>query len=88
MATVARAKCRMLSVCHVAKVPRGQVSKQLNTIQGLRAVAAAAVVLHHDLAVLIQKAGYAMEFSVLGASGVDLFFVISGFVMIYTHAAG
>jgi exopolysaccharide production protein ExoZ len=59
--------------------------KLLLTVQALRAVAAASVVLHHDMAVLIQKAGYPFTFSVIGASGVDLFFVISGFVMVYTH---
>ena len=57
----------------------------LLTVQALRAVAAASVVLHHDLAVLIRKAGYPPTFSVVGAAGVDLFFVISGFVMMYTH---
>jgi exopolysaccharide production protein ExoZ len=59
--------------------------KILLTVQALRAVAAASVVMHHDLAVLIRKAGYAPTFSVVGAAGVDLFFIISGFVMIYTH---
>jgi len=57
----------------------------LLTVQALRAVAAASVVLHHDLAVLVRKAGYPPTFSVVGAAGVDLFFVISGFVMVYTH---
>jgi exopolysaccharide production protein ExoZ len=57
----------------------------LLTVQALRAVAAASVVVHHDLAVLIRKAGYPPTFSVVGAAGVDLFFVISGFVMVYTH---
>src|ERR1700751_4327443 len=59
--------------------------KILLTVQALRAVAAASVVMHHDLAVLIRKAGYPPTFSVIGAAGVDLFFVISGFVMVYTH---
>jgi exopolysaccharide production protein ExoZ len=57
----------------------------LLTVQALRAVAAASVVLHHDLAVLVRRAGYPPTFSVIGAAGVDLFFVISGFVMVYTH---
>jgi exopolysaccharide production protein ExoZ len=67
-------------------VPMGaRAGEFLPTVQALRAVAAASVVLHHDMAVLIRKAGYPFTFSVIGAAGVDLFFVISGFVMVYTH---
>ncbi len=55
-------------------------------LQMLRAVAALAVVLHHALE---QSNGAKTAFSpdwltTFGASGVDVFFVISGFIMLYT----
>lgn len=50
----------------------------INNIQGLRAVAASAVVLVH-LNELFRTVGLDSE---CGAAGVDLFFVISGFVMV------
>jgi exopolysaccharide production protein ExoZ len=63
-------------------------SVQIASIQVLRAVAAFAVVVHHglhDAAVLARRNGYAFDWqNVLPLSaGVDLFFVISGFVMVY-----
>ena len=57
----------------------------LYSLQALRAVAAAAVVCYHVLYMLAHSAGYAFTESSLGAAGVDLFFVISGFVMVYTQ---
>lgn len=57
----------------------------LHSVQALRAIAAAAVVCYHVLYMLAHSAGYAFEPSGLGAAGVDLFFVISGFVMVYTN---
>jgi exopolysaccharide production protein ExoZ len=59
--------------------------KTLFTIQALRAVAAASVVVHHILVVAVQKAGYQYKFPSTAAAGVDLFFLISGFIMVYTH---
>lgn len=56
----------------------------LFTIQALRAIAAGAVVSLHALVMLVHNAGYSFEIPIFGASGVDLFFVISGFVMVYT----
>lgn len=61
----------------------------LDGIQILRAVAAIAVVVHHTLGNLARVAGIESplnrlgNFEVLGAAGVDLFFVISGFIMLY-----
>ncbi len=61
----------------------------LDGIQVLRAVAAVAVVIHHSLTNLARSAGVASplnslgSFEDLGAAGVDLFFVISGFIMFY-----
>jgi peptidoglycan/LPS O-acetylase OafA/YrhL len=62
-----------------------QECKTLFTVQGLRAIAAASVVLYHVFNMLVHNAGYSFHFSDVGAAGVDLFFLISGFIMIYTH---
>jgi peptidoglycan/LPS O-acetylase OafA/YrhL len=59
--------------------------RTLYTIQALRAFAAASVVVHHILVVAVQKAGYSYQFPNTAAAGVDLFFLISGFIMVYTH---
>ena len=59
-------------------VPRG---KQVLSIQYFRAAAALMVVAHHGhqkLPWLIERYPYK-----LGEAGVDIFFVISGFVMVY-----
>ncbi len=52
---------------------------RLTSIQALRGVAALAVVIHH----VALAAGYSPMFDI-GAVGVDIFFVISGFIMVYT----
>jgi exopolysaccharide production protein ExoZ len=63
-------------------------SQKLDSIQLLRAVAAFAVVFFHALEVSRIYSGIEVPFSkiinIIGASGVNLFFLISGFVMIYT----
>lgn len=70
-----------------ASVP--QTRHTLDGIQMLRALAAIAVVVHHTLINLAQIAGAQSplngwgHFDELGAAGVDLFFVISGFIMLY-----
>jgi exopolysaccharide production protein ExoZ len=69
-------------LCYSLGMRRG---KTLFTIQALRAFAAASVVVHHILVVAVQKAGYQYKFPSTAAAGVDLFFLISGFIMLYTH---
>lgn len=59
--------------------------KTLFTVQALRAVAAASVVVLHVLELTVQRAGYSFTPASFGAAGVDLFFLISGFIMVYTH---
>jgi peptidoglycan/LPS O-acetylase OafA/YrhL len=61
--------------------------KPLFTVQALRAIAAASVVVLHVLIVTVQRAGYSFSFPTFNAAGVHLFFLISGFIMIYTHFA-
>jgi exopolysaccharide production protein ExoZ len=61
-------------------VARPPAAGTVLTIQYLRAVAACLIVFHHALAPLIMTS--------IGLFGVDLFFVISGFVMWVTTADG
>ena len=66
------------------------MKKQFNTIQVLRAIAASMVVLHHfTIAYCGNRNAYsffsASGLGELGQSGVDVFFVISGFIMFYTQ---
>ena len=60
-------------------------SRALPSIQILRAVAALGVLFHHTAHEVAAKTGVTVSFGelVVGAGGVDLFFVISGFVMVY-----
>jgi exopolysaccharide production protein ExoZ len=47
-------------------------------------LAASGVLFYHVLYVLAHRAGYSFQETEVTASGVDLFFVISGFIMFYT----
>ena len=59
--------------------------KTLFTVQALRAIAASAVVSYHVFFMLVHNAGYSLYVPEIGATGVDLFFLISGFIMVYTN---
>jgi len=54
----------------------------LGRLQGLRAIAAYMVVVHHCFAFL-HSTGIGIPEIPVGAAGVDLFFAISGFIMVY-----
>ena len=62
--------------------------KKLNNLQALRAFAALNVVLFHIIGTS-SKYGFSVDylnvFDGWGDNGVDLFFVLSGFIMVYIH---
>ena len=63
----------------------GGESDRIGALQGLRAVAALSVLLAHAIGDIqhLPNGVTLLPMSHLGAAGVDLFFVISGFVMVY-----
>lgn len=70
----------------MASSDREKVSKmQLDSLQYLRGIAAMMVVYFHAVVQVVQTAGFE-PYPMLGLSGVDIFFVLSGFVMWYTTA--
>jgi len=56
-------------------------ARTIEPIQHLRALAALGVVVFHSLGLLDAHFGIQVEHKSLGAAGVDLFFIISGFIM-------
>ncbi len=63
--------------------------KQLQSVQALRGIAALLVFMGHLIAIEKTHAGRAeplTEFWAAGIFGVDLFFVISGFVIVWVGA--
>jgi exopolysaccharide production protein ExoZ len=68
----------------------GRAENVLNNIQVLRAVAALAVLAHHVLAELQGRFGAPSHglLESVGRAGVDLFFVISGFIMFHATQDG
>jgi exopolysaccharide production protein ExoZ len=61
--------------------------RTIESIQHLRALAALGVVVFHALGLLEKQFGVEVTYKQLGAAGVDLFFVISGFIMWVTAVA-
>lgn len=58
------------------------------SIQGLRALAASMVLAFHACAIADAQGVYAISYSNAGAAGVDIFFVISGFIIAYITRRG
>lgn len=77
------------SIASVAPVDRtkSQARSKLVGLQILRFVAAFAVVLFHIGSAYQIKWGYESNVFAIGAAGVDIFFVISGFIIAYTTDA-
>ena len=68
-------------------MPSGGERLELVGIQMLRGIAASLVVFHHSLEESLASAVPPTSpdwLTTFGASGVDIFFVISGFIMVYT----
>jgi len=61
--------------------------RKIESVQLLRAVAAIGVILFHAAGLLAARTGASSPWSRLGAAGVDLFFVVSGFIMWATAVA-
>lgn len=59
-----------------------QKNSTIHSIQYLRAIAALLVVFHHSL-IQIDAYTHTLQFTRVGVSGVDIFFVISGFIIWY-----
>jgi peptidoglycan/LPS O-acetylase OafA/YrhL len=74
-----------------AAAPGADLSHKLRNVQALRAVAAYMVVFHHVVDSWNNYAGqiygYPINLSV-GTAGVDIFFLISGFIMVHTNRGG
>ena len=64
--------------------PQSGPRRRLDAVQDLRALAAVTVTLSHILGDIVYHGGPSLfGYYYVGAAGVDLFFVISGFVMVY-----
>jgi exopolysaccharide production protein ExoZ len=59
----------------------GSQPRTIESVQHLRAIAALGVVVFHALALLGDRLDVEVPHKELGAAGVDLFFIISGFIM-------
>ncbi|MBP9743591.1 MAG: acyltransferase [Burkholderiales bacterium] len=61
--------------------------KKFNTLQSLRGIAALLVLLYHAtwLSIVNNQYVYALNIFKQGQIGVDLFFVLSGFIIAYMH---
>jgi peptidoglycan/LPS O-acetylase OafA/YrhL len=62
----------------------GMAGKQIANLQGLRGIAAFLIVLYHMQPVLNRAYGLSLK-SNFSVFGVDIFFVLSGFVMFYSN---
>jgi len=78
----------MAAVSSASALPPAQL-EQVIGVQYMRAVAAISVVAHHILEIHDDHQGGIPDFAILGtAVGVDIFFVISGFIMMAASFSG
>nr|WP_282587710.1 acyltransferase [Lichenifustis flavocetrariae] len=64
-------------------LPRAETKPVLASVQVLRGVAACMVLVFHASYMLNEQGGYNFSYTNAGAAGVDIFFVISGFIIAY-----
>jgi exopolysaccharide production protein ExoZ len=67
-----------------------KVSSKIDSLQAIRGFAAIAVMLAHGTSILADRLGYVFlgRICMAGFSGVDVFFVLSGFIILHTSRAG
>jgi peptidoglycan/LPS O-acetylase OafA/YrhL len=65
-------------------------SSKIETLQVIRGLASIAVMLAHGSSMIDEKLDYQFlnKLPILGAAGVDFFFVLSGFIIYYTSSSG
>lgn len=81
-------KCRPApKVPHMAWSPISTQTKRFGSLEGLRAIAALLVVMYHLQDIVTTRFGMVPFGGLFGAGdrGVDLFFVLSGFIIMITH---
>jgi exopolysaccharide production protein ExoZ len=64
------------------------IKKNLSSLQLFRGIAAVLVILHHSTTILKQSTGKEFVWGIFepfGSHGVDFFFVLSGFIILYAH---
>lgn len=68
----------------------GSVSARIGSLQAIRGFAAIGVMLAHGSSMLQERLGYLFldNMTTVGACGVDVFFVLSGFIILHTSVAG
>ncbi len=67
-----------------------KLSSRIDSLQMIRGFAAIAVILHHETQILTAKLDYTWlnELFLPGSLGVDIFFVLSGFIILHTSKFG
>ncbi len=64
------------------------VTPHIASIQGLRALAAGMVLWYHACVFANAQAGYSLSLTNAGAAGVDIFFILSGFIITFVTRNG
>jgi len=67
-----------------------KASSKIDSLQAIRAFAAIAVMLFHGTQIINERIDYLFldNIFIAGFSGVDVFFVLSGFIILYTSGSG
>lgn len=83
-----RTLLRLRKMQQMVRLPSSARNKKFESLEALRATAALLVVMYHLQDIFTTRFGLAPFGGVFGAGdrGVDLFFVLSGFIIVTTHA--